>query len=112
MKRTYARALTRLYAPAWRRQYGDEFEALLADLPVTPALVSDVLAQAAVSRRQLLATIAAIVLALSVASAQRIRGDANHVAQTGTSHSGALPACRSYSSVAQSGVVVRRQCLD
>ena len=37
------RWLVRLYPAGWRERYGEEFEALLADLPATPALVYDVL---------------------------------------------------------------------
>ena len=38
-----ARWLLALYPPRWRARYGDEFEALLDQEPVTPALIIDVI---------------------------------------------------------------------
>lgn len=39
-------ALVRLYPPAWRARYGEEFEQLLQDRPLTPGDVSDVVVAA------------------------------------------------------------------
>jgi len=38
-----ARMLIHLYPRAWRQRYGDELRALLAETPITPAVVFDVL---------------------------------------------------------------------
>jgi hypothetical protein len=35
-----AEVLTRAHAPAWRCRYGDEFRALLQELPGTPATIA------------------------------------------------------------------------
>jgi hypothetical protein len=37
MSPSLARLLVRLHAPAWRQRYGEEFEALLIDTPLTVA---------------------------------------------------------------------------
>jgi hypothetical protein len=37
------RSLLRLYPPAWRARYGEEFEALLAELRPSPRIVLDLL---------------------------------------------------------------------
>lgn len=43
-------ALVRLFPAAWRARYGDEFEALLEHIPVSPALAFDVVRAAAEAR--------------------------------------------------------------
>ncbi len=45
-----SRLLVRLYPERWRRRYGDEFEALLAQQPTSPGLVVDVVAGALAAR--------------------------------------------------------------
>ena len=45
--------LLHLFPDGWRRRYGCEFESLLQDLPLTPALVWDVLLAALVARWEL-----------------------------------------------------------
>ena len=113
MRHHAARALTRLYDPSWQRQYGAEFEALLLDLPCTPCLVVDVVPRALATRRHAAALLAAVLLLLCVGGSQITRPHptsqlAVHVQQ----HRAALAPCRSYSSVSDSGVIVRQQCLD
>lgn len=114
MKRPLARALTSLHAPGWRRQYGDEFEALLAEMPCTPALLADVVPRAVATRSRSTALLAAWLLLLCVSGPQLAHTHkssqvaADHVAR----RRGALAACLSYSSLARNGIIERRQCLD
>lgn len=42
--------LVRLYPQAWRDRYADEFEAMLEEMPITPAIVGDVVVAAARAR--------------------------------------------------------------
>jgi hypothetical protein len=63
-----ARLLVRLHAPAWRRRYGEEFEALLIDTPFTVANFLNAGESAADSRR-LTMIIAFVALASLVAAA-------------------------------------------
>lgn len=50
-----ARALASMHSPQWRSRYGAEFEALLVDLPASPANLADVAASIVASRRNPLA---------------------------------------------------------
>lgn len=113
MRHSTARALTRLYAPSWRRRYGEEFEALLLDVPLTPALLCDVVPRAAISRPQLLGILVALLAALAVINGgHAVRASHSaHVAAV-TAPRPALPPCRSYSSLAKGGIMTRSQCLD
>ena len=63
-----ARLLVRLHAPAWRRRYGEEFEALLIDTPFTVANFLNAGESAADSRR-LTMIIPFVALASLVAAA-------------------------------------------
>jgi hypothetical protein len=63
-----ARLLVRLHAPAWRRRYGEEFEALLIDTPLTVANFLNAGESAADSRR-LTMIIPLVALASLVAAA-------------------------------------------
>jgi hypothetical protein len=114
MKPAIARALTRLYSPSWRRRYGTEFEALLRDFPFTPAVLADVLPRAIATRGDVIALLAAIVLVVMTIAGSHIGRTAApaRVAVHMQPHQASLPACRSYSSVAQKGIVARRECLD
>lgn len=114
MKPVAARALTSLYAPAWKRTYGAEFEALLADLPLTPALLADVIPRAIASRASLVAAVCFALLALAVSGSHVASSRApQNVAVRERPHTGeSLLACRSYSSTAKSEFIARRQCLD
>ena len=105
MKRPIARALTHLHGPSWQQRYGAEFESLLLELPLTPALLVDVLPRAAATRREFIAAFAAIFLTLALAGSHMTR-------PSSTSQVAALPACRSYSSTANGEIATRQQCLD
>lgn len=113
MKRPIARALTHLYGPSWQQRYGTEFESLLLDLPLTPALLADVLPRAAATRREVIAVLAVVLLTLALAGSHMTQPSrASQVAASVTGHNTALPACRSYSSTANGGIATRQQCLD
>ncbi len=58
--------LTRAHAPAWRRRYGDEFCALLEELPATPETVASATTSAIFSQAPALVAIAAFALAAAV----------------------------------------------
>jgi hypothetical protein len=113
MKRPLARALMRLYAPSWQREYGCEFEELLLELPCTPALVADVVPRALATRKHIAAVLAAVLLLLSIAGSQvsRPRQPAQ-VAVRADVHRAALAPCRAYSSLSVSGITEKQQCLD
>jgi hypothetical protein len=66
MNARLAALLTAVHAPAWRRRYGDEFCALLEELPATPAVVASATGSAFATRVPLLATIGAFALAAAV----------------------------------------------
>ena len=51
MRPWFAHALTCLHSQQWRARYGHEFEALLVDLPASPATIVDVAGSIAGSRR-------------------------------------------------------------
>jgi hypothetical protein len=51
MSPALARLLVRLHAPAWRRRYGEEFETLLIETPLTAANVLNAGESAMDSRR-------------------------------------------------------------
>ena len=51
MSPVLARVLVRLHAPAWRRRYGEEFETLLIETPLTAANVLNAGESAMDSRR-------------------------------------------------------------
>lgn len=61
-----AALLTAVHAPAWRRRYGTEFCALLADLPATPSVVANASASAFSSQGPAIATIGAFALAAAI----------------------------------------------
>jgi hypothetical protein len=112
VKPPFARALTHLYGRSWQRKYGAEFESLLIDLPMTPALLADVLPRALASRPEFIAAIGAILLTLALAGFHMAEPSrTSQVAVRVTRHA-ALPPCRSYSSTADGGIATRLQCLD
>jgi hypothetical protein len=61
-----AAALTAVHAPAWRRRYGDEFCALLEELPANPYVLVSAGGSALATRVPVLATIGAFALAAAV----------------------------------------------
>ncbi len=64
MQARLARRLAAMHAPKWRARYGNEFEALLIDLPASPANLADVARSILASRRGSL--VAALALATAV----------------------------------------------
>jgi hypothetical protein len=64
MRAELARTLASLHAPEWRARYGNEFEALLVDLPASPFNLADVAASIVASRRRSLAVAAVFAAAL------------------------------------------------
>jgi hypothetical protein len=67
MRPPLARFLTSMHSPEWKMRYGAEFEALLADIPVSALTVSDVAGSIVASRRRTLVValgISAVALAV------------------------------------------------
>jgi hypothetical protein len=60
MRPRVAHALTCLHSQRWKARYGNEFEALLVELPASPATIVDVAGSIAASRP------AALVLGLGI----------------------------------------------
>jgi hypothetical protein len=52
MEARVARVLAQMHSADWKSRYGDEFEALLVDLPASPALIADVAGSIVASRRR------------------------------------------------------------
>lgn len=112
MTRRGARALARLYARDWRARYGDEFEALLREMPASPVLYVDVVAHALATRRREIALVAALVLTIIGLSAiSHPSRSGERVAEQRTAARSSA-ACRSYSSVSPNGWIARQQCMD
>lgn len=66
-----ATGLARLYPRAWRRRYGAGLEALLDEMPATPALVLDVVRGAAAAHvQQRRSTVVWIVAAMATVAAE------------------------------------------
>jgi hypothetical protein len=51
MEARVARVLSSMHSADWKSRYGDEFEALLVDLPASPAVIADVAGSIVASRR-------------------------------------------------------------
>jgi hypothetical protein len=84
-----------MHAPKWRARYGTEFEALLMDLPASPANLADVAGSILVSRKSSLA----FGLSLIAAVLMTLFGFAKLAAPTGytlSKHTGASVACLRY----------------
>jgi hypothetical protein len=65
--------LVRLYPKAWRRRYGAGLEALLAEMPATPAVVLDVVRGAAGTHvRQRRSAVVWFVAAVATAAAEAL----------------------------------------
>lgn len=84
-----------MHAPEWRARYGNEFEALLIDLPASAANLADVAGSILVSRRS------SLVFGLSLVAAvlMTIFGFAKLAAPVGymlSKHTGASVACVHY----------------
>jgi hypothetical protein len=76
MSPTLAHLLMRLHAPSWRRRYGEEFQALLVDTPLTAANVLNACESATDSRRitmiiPLVALASLVIAALVIIPAHR-----------------------------------------
>ena len=67
MSPVLARLMVRLHAPAWRQRYGEEFEELLMDTPLTLANFLNT-AESAVDSRKLRTIIPLVALASLVAA--------------------------------------------
>ena len=117
MNRLPARIFTRMHSPKWRRQYGDEFEALLLDLPPSAPIVFDVLLSICVSRQRevnVAMAAVAIVLLASMASPYRHSPNATTTIHRETMTRVAIHTnspCRTYSSVARNAFVQQHRCL-
>jgi hypothetical protein len=111
MNRRIARALTRLYSATWQKRYGQEFEALLRDLPLTPSVIVDVVPRAALSRRTFLAAAAAMLVLLTAAVTVQHRAPTVEPVRI-VSRDSAPQACRSYSSTTKSGWIAQQRCWD
>lgn len=84
-----------MHAPEWRARYGSEFEALLIDLPASPANLADVAGSILVSRRSSLV----FGLTLVAAVLMTIFGFAKLAAPAGymlSKHPGPSVACVHY----------------
>ena len=114
MKRSVARALTMLYAPSWRRVYGQEFEALLIDVPLTPAVIADLVPRAAASRGRLFGALAAAAVMLSLAGSHVAspKGTGAFAVHAQSREGTSFLACRAYSSASAGGYIELRKCLD
>ena len=66
MQAQLAHRLAAMHAPRWRARYGNEFEALLIDLPASPANLADVARSILASRRGSLVAGLALVAAVLV----------------------------------------------
>jgi hypothetical protein len=62
MRARMARVLASMHSPQWRSRYGAEFEALLVDLPASPANLADVAGSIVASRRSPIAFVLGILL--------------------------------------------------
>ena len=111
MTQQFARTFTRLYARTWRERYGDEFEAMLREMPATPQLVVDVIFGAIRSRRTTLAALATAVLLIAFLPLSHGK-TANRVAAAPHVRSVQVAAaCRTYTSISQTGRTTPRRCL-
>lgn len=112
MRPAIARALTHLHSHAWRVRYGDEFEALLLDLPCTPRIVCNSLESAIVSQGGRIAIAAAFTIAIAATLALLGSSQAQHTSLMATRapvHD--APPCAVYSSVNRREWTERKQCL-
>jgi hypothetical protein len=110
MNRGIARALTALYSTRWRNRYGEEFEGLLQDLPLTPSLIADVVPRAMLSRRSLLAALAGLLMCFTAIALQHHTSSGEPASIV--SRDSAPGACRSYSSATHSGWIAQQRCWD
>jgi len=102
--RSLAGALVCLHSRSWRDRYGDEFSALLQDLPANPGIVADALLSAARSRaRQAFAAAIAVACSISLVPAPQ------HLAQTARAP---VAECHYFSSFAASNPNAVHRCLS
>lgn len=116
MTRPAARFFTRLHSRQWRNHYGDEFEALLLDVPVSASVVVDVALSICASRQgeiNVAAVVIAIVLvSLMVIPHQHATARMATVQTVSRVSAQVAPPCRTYSSVARSQFIQPYRCLD
>lgn len=111
MKSVAARWLVRLYPARWRERYGEEFYALLCELPLTFAVGADTIAHAALLRRRpLCAALLALLVPVAAAAGLHGRSDVPAPSAMHTMRS-ALAPCMSYSSVSDSRFTRAARCL-
>ncbi|HLI94897.1 MAG TPA: hypothetical protein VKT72_02295 [Candidatus Baltobacteraceae bacterium] len=107
-----AALLTNLYSRSWRARYGREFQALLLELPLTPAVATDVLLKAFATRRDVLAIFAVgIFAAISVVTLAGHGVARTHPIASATIRPRVVALCRRYSSVAKTQFIAKSQCL-
>lgn len=107
-----AALLTNLYSHSWRARYGCEFQALLLELPLTPAVATDVLLKAFATRREVLAIFA--VCAFAAISIVTLAGHGlarTHPIASATMRPRVVALCRNYSSVEKAQFIAKSQCL-
>jgi hypothetical protein len=80
VRSSVARALTSMHSPQWRARYGCEFEALLGDLPPSPATLADVAGSIAASHRSLGTSIGIVALLLAIVFAHSHPGTSRKIA--------------------------------
>lgn len=116
MKPALARALCRLYPRRWRHRYGAEFVALLEALPCEPATIADAMFAALRMRSRAIAATGIVVAGVAFVIASALHSTASHAVPSAhaysLSHKAAPAACRTYSSVSNSGYVSSQRCLD
>lgn len=117
MKPFVARVLTRLHSRTWRARYGEEFEALLLELPPNPPVLFDTAESIVASQRpSAVAFATAIALLLAVGDGRQL--PASIAAQRTVVHRNVSHAalheprpCGAYSSIRRDDWMQRKECL-
>lgn len=112
MNRRLAGVLTTIQPRSWRDRYGEEFVALLLEMPASPLVVADTLKHAIVLRRRLLlTTVAASALVIGIGLvAGHHHPAASRVGESAHARTVAA-ACQTYSSESANGFASTRRCL-
>ena len=112
-----AHFLTLLHSRRWRARYGEEFEALLREVPATPKTLCDT-AQSIVTSQHRPAIAAAAAIALLLVVSDGHRHSAAAIAQRTEARSYIGHAtireprpCGAYSSIPRSDWMHRKECL-
>lgn len=109
-----ARRIARLYPRKWRDRYGEEFQALLEQLPPSPIVILDVVAHVMALRRGAIATALALIFALCVFLGTLFGHMASQPAMVAARPSAALHAprnmCLQYSSLYATGMGKSKRC--